>query len=43
MEFKIEIEGKREGEYIHVNVIDNLYEGEKRRRITLYVSIQRTC
>jgi len=37
--FKIEIEGKQEGEYLHVNVIDNLYEGEKRRRITLYVSI----
>ena len=27
--FKIEIEGNLENDFIHVNVIDNLYEGEK--------------
>lgn len=43
MEFKIEIEGKIEGDYLHVNVVDKSLISEKRRRITFYVSIQRTC
>ena len=39
MEFKIEIEGKREGKFLHVNVVDNLYVGEKRRRFAFYAGI----
>lgn len=39
MEFKIEIEGKREGNFLHVNVVDNLYEGDKRRWSAFYASI----
>ena len=39
--FKIEIEGNLEDEYVHVNIRDNLYEGEKRRWTSIYVSIQR--
>jgi len=43
MEFKIEIEGKRRNNYLDVKVSDKSLISEKRRWITLYISIQRTC
>lgn len=39
MEFKIEITGKKQGDYLHVNVADKSLISEKRRRITLHISI----
>ena len=37
--FKIEIEGTLDGDYVHVNLYDNLYEGEKRKRTSFYACV----